>query len=90
MLFGQNFDFNNDKIYQGIINRISEPNQYLETKQQMEFLMLNCDIYDNNTGKFLLISALFWDFTGSDGFPCKRFDKQDFTEINDKNRVVGL
>jgi hypothetical protein len=42
------YNFDNNRIYQGLITKISEP------KQQMEFLILNCDIYDNNTGKFLL------------------------------------
>ena len=42
------YNFYDNRIYQGLITKISEP------KQQMEFLILNCDIYDNNTGKFLL------------------------------------
>ena len=42
------YDFNNNRIYQGKITMISEP------KKQMEFIICNCDIYDNNTGKFLL------------------------------------
>ena len=42
------YDFNNNRIYQGLIVKVSEP------KQQMEFIICDCDIYDNNTGKFLL------------------------------------
>ena len=42
------YDFNNNRIYQGKITMISEP------KKQMEFIICNSDIYDNNTGKFLL------------------------------------
>lgn len=42
------YDFNNNRIYQGKITMISEP------KKQMEFIICNFDIYDNNTGKFLL------------------------------------
>ena len=42
------YDLENNRIYQGLITKISDP------QQQMEFLISNCDIYDNNTGKFLL------------------------------------
>lgn len=42
------YDLGNNRIYQGLITKISDP------QQQMEFLISDCDIYDNNTGKFLL------------------------------------
>lgn len=42
------YDFSNNRIYQGLITQISEP------REQMEFIIANCDIYENNTGKFLL------------------------------------
>mgnify|MGYP003335903713 FL=1 len=42
------YDFKNDKIYQGKIVQISEP------RQEMEFILNNCEIYDNINGKYLL------------------------------------
>jgi hypothetical protein len=42
------YDFDNNKIYQGKISQISEP------KQEMEFILNNCEIYDNINGEFLL------------------------------------
>jgi hypothetical protein len=42
------YDFKNDKIYQGKISQISEP------RQEMEFILNNCEIYGNINGEFLL------------------------------------